>query len=54
MRHVVITGASTGIGYAATQELIQHDYHVFGSVRNAADGERLQATLGANFEILYV
>ena len=53
MRHVVITGASTGIGYAATQELIQHDYHVFGSVRNTADGERLQAALGANFTPLY-
>jgi NAD(P)-dependent dehydrogenase (short-subunit alcohol dehydrogenase family) len=53
MRYVVITGVSTGIGYAATQELIQHGYHVFGSVRKRADGERLQVTLGANFTPLY-
>ena len=49
MRYVVITGASTGIGYATASELIQQDYHVFGSVRKAVDAERLQAELGENF-----
>jgi len=49
MKYVVITGASTGIGYAAAQELIQHDYHVFGSVRKTSDAERLQQALGENF-----
>ena len=40
MRHVVITGASTGIGLAAARELVTHGYHVFGSVRKAEDGQR--------------
>lgn len=49
MRHVVITGASTGIGYATVRELIDHEYHVFGSVRKAADAERLQEAFGESF-----
>ncbi|MFN8488750.1 MAG: SDR family oxidoreductase [Caldilineaceae bacterium] len=49
MRHVVITGASTGIGYATVRELIDHAYHVFGSVRKAADAERLREAFGENF-----
>jgi NAD(P)-dependent dehydrogenase (short-subunit alcohol dehydrogenase family) len=48
-KHVVITGASTGIGYAASKELIERGYHVFGSVRKAADGERVQKELGTAF-----
>jgi NAD(P)-dependent dehydrogenase (short-subunit alcohol dehydrogenase family) len=49
MQHIVITGASTGIGYATAEELIQHGYHVFGSVRKTVDAERLQAALGEHF-----
>jgi NAD(P)-dependent dehydrogenase (short-subunit alcohol dehydrogenase family) len=48
-KNIVITGASTGIGYAAAAELTQAGYHVFGSVRKAADAERVSAALGANF-----
>ena len=48
-RHVVITGASTGIGRAAAEELLQRGYHVYGSVRKQADADRLQAALGPNF-----
>jgi NAD(P)-dependent dehydrogenase (short-subunit alcohol dehydrogenase family) len=32
-KSVVITGVSTGIGFAAARELIGRGYHVFGSVR---------------------
>ena len=46
---IVITGASTGIGYAAAVELIARGYHVFGSVRKEADGLRLQKDLGVEF-----
>ena len=46
---VVVTGASTGIGYATAKELIARGYHVFGSVRKAADGQRVQSELGNSF-----
>ncbi|MFQ5401352.1 MAG: SDR family oxidoreductase [Anaerolineae bacterium] len=49
MKFVVITGVSTGIGYACTAELLRHGYHVFGSVRKQTDGERVQRELGENF-----
>jgi len=48
-KSIVITGASTGIGYAAAKELIARGYRVFGSVRKAADGERVQRELGEAF-----
>lgn len=46
---IVITGVSTGIGYATAEELVKLGYHVFGSVRKAEDGERVQAELGERF-----
>jgi len=49
MKYVVITGASTGIGYDAARCLIEHGFHVFGSVRKQADGERVQRELGEQF-----
>ena len=48
-KHVLITGASTGIGYDAARDLIAHGYHVFGSVRKQADADRVQAELGERF-----
>ncbi len=45
-RSVVVTGASTGIGWAVAKVLTQHGFHVFASVRKAADAERLVAALG--------
>lgn len=38
---VVITGVSTGIGYATAQAAISGGMHVFGSVRNQQDAPRL-------------
>jgi len=49
MKHVVITGTSSGIGYDAARELVAQGYHVFGSVRKAADGERVRRQLGEQF-----
>ncbi len=42
----VVTGASTGIGYACTQTLIQNGFRVFAGVRKTADAERLRDELG--------
>jgi NAD(P)-dependent dehydrogenase (short-subunit alcohol dehydrogenase family) len=49
MQSVVITGTSTGIGFGAAKVLIGHGFRVFGSVRKAADADRLKTELGANF-----
>jgi len=49
MRSVVVTGASTGIGWATAKLLLARGFRVFGSVRKAADAERLRSELGANF-----
>jgi NAD(P)-dependent dehydrogenase (short-subunit alcohol dehydrogenase family) len=49
MRSVVITGASTGIGWATAKLLLTRGFRVFGSVRKPADADRLRSELGANF-----
>lgn len=49
MRSVVITGASTGIGWATAKLLLDRGYRVFGSVRKPADADRLKAEFGAHF-----
>ena len=48
-RSAVVTGVSTGIGLAIAQVLAARGVHVFGSVRRAADADRLRADLGARF-----
>jgi NAD(P)-dependent dehydrogenase (short-subunit alcohol dehydrogenase family) len=49
MRSVVITGASTGIGWACAKYLLEKGFRVFGSVRKQADADRLKAEFGSNF-----
>lgn len=49
MKSVVVTGASTGIGWGCVKILIAGGFRVFGSVRKAADAERLRKEFGANF-----
>jgi NAD(P)-dependent dehydrogenase (short-subunit alcohol dehydrogenase family) len=49
MQSVVITGASTGIGWASAKLLLDRGFRVFGSVRKQADAERLSREFGANF-----
>jgi len=49
MQSVVITGASTGIGWATAKLLLDKGFGVFGSVRKEADAIRLKGEFGANF-----
>ena len=46
---VLVTGASTGIGYAAVESFIKRDCQVFGSVRKQADADRLKSQFGDLF-----
>ena len=48
-RSVVITGVSTGIGYATAKLLAERGFQVFGSVRSEADADRTGRDLGPNF-----
>jgi NAD(P)-dependent dehydrogenase (short-subunit alcohol dehydrogenase family) len=52
MQSVVITGASTGIGWASAKLLLDRGFRVFGSVRKQADADRLKAQFGPNFTAL--
>jgi NAD(P)-dependent dehydrogenase (short-subunit alcohol dehydrogenase family) len=52
MKHIVVTGASTGIGYAIAKAFLERGYHVYGSVRKQADADRLQQELGPQFQPL--
>jgi NAD(P)-dependent dehydrogenase (short-subunit alcohol dehydrogenase family) len=49
MQSIVITGVSTGIGWATAKLLLARGFRVFGSVRKAADADRLGAEFGSNF-----
>lgn len=51
-KSVVITGASTGIGWGTAKVLLSHGFHVYGTVRKQTDADRLQKELGANFSPL--
>jgi len=48
-RAVVVTGASTGIGWGCVKVLTAAGFHVFGSVRKQADADRLSGEFGAAF-----
>ncbi|MEM8935665.1 MAG: SDR family oxidoreductase [Pseudomonadota bacterium] len=45
----LVTGASTGIGRAIAQSLVEQGWRVFGSVRKAEDGATVAGELGENF-----
>lgn len=46
---VVVTGVSSGLGYAIVEFLVAKHCHVFGSVRKKADADRLKADFGECF-----
>jgi NAD(P)-dependent dehydrogenase (short-subunit alcohol dehydrogenase family) len=46
---VVITGASTGIGYSTAKILLSRGYRVYGTVRRQEDAERVRGALGERF-----
>ncbi|MDP1631826.1 MAG: SDR family NAD(P)-dependent oxidoreductase [Caulobacter sp.] len=48
-KSVVVTGVSTGIGWGTAKVLVANGFQVFGSVRKAADGDRLKAEFGEAF-----
>jgi NAD(P)-dependent dehydrogenase (short-subunit alcohol dehydrogenase family) len=52
MKSAVVTGVSTGIGYACVKVLLANEFRVFGSVRKQEDAIRLQQEFGGNFEPL--
>jgi|TARA_B110000467_G_scaffold51575_1_gene47232 NAD(P)-dependent dehydrogenase (short-subunit alcohol dehydrogenase family) len=49
MKNIVITGVSTGIGYATALRLSKAGYRVFGSVRSEVDAKRVKSELGENY-----
>jgi NAD(P)-dependent dehydrogenase (short-subunit alcohol dehydrogenase family) len=48
-RSVVVTGASTGIGWGTVKVLVSRGFEVFGSVRRQSDAERLAREFGSTF-----
>jgi len=51
-KNILITGASTGIGYSAAQAFTAAGYETYGTVRKPADGKRVSKALGKNFHPL--
>lgn len=49
VKSVVVTGASTGIGWGIASVLVKKGFAVFGTVRKQADADRLQSEFGAAF-----
>lgn len=47
MKSIVVTGASTGIGWGCVKVLVGKGFHVYGSVRKQADADRLSKEFGA-------
>ena len=48
-RSVVVTGASTGIGWGTVKVLIGRGFEIFGSVRKQSDADRLGKQFGTAF-----
>ena len=49
MKHILVTGVSTGIGLGIAREFAHHGYHVLGSVRKAEDAQKLSHEIPKNF-----
>jgi len=52
MKYILITGASSGIGFYACRFLLDKGYFVFGTVRTEEDRKRLMNSFPGNFEAL--
>ena len=53
MKSIVGSGVSTGIGYGTVAEMCRRGYKVFGSVRDARHGKRLEGEFGDAFTALH-
>jgi NAD(P)-dependent dehydrogenase (short-subunit alcohol dehydrogenase family) len=51
MKNVLITGSSTGIGFATAMRLARADYHVFAGVRSPKDAGQLQDGIDSGLPI---
>jgi len=51
-KNILITGASTGIGYGLAKVFLHNGYKVFGSLRKQADAVRLAKDFGSDFKPL--
>ena len=49
MPYVLITGVSSGIGYATAKYFLERGHTVFGSVRKQSDADRLQSDFGKSY-----
>ena len=49
MKSIVVTGASSGIGWGCVKVLIARGFRVFGGLRATADADRLTREFGARF-----
>lgn len=52
MKHVFITGVSSGIGYDAMKALLQNGYKVTGTVRSETDAAKLRNEFTSNAQIV--
>ena len=48
MKRALVTGASTGIGYASVARMLEAGWWVFATVRNDQDQARLEAELSSS------
>jgi NAD(P)-dependent dehydrogenase (short-subunit alcohol dehydrogenase family) len=51
MKHVLITGSSTGIGFASVIHLARAKYQVYAALRNPKQAEHLQAAIDSGLPI---
>ena len=51
-KNILITGASTGIGYHLVKVFVENGYQVYGSVRKQKDADRLLNDFNTNFKPL--
>ena len=49
MAKIVVTGVSSGIGEGVLKYFVSQGFHVFGSVRNRKDAQKIKKTYGENY-----